>query len=94
MQEGHCRDIRVRTQPTGDNLSQEIVRADAITSVSVNSDNGLAIRSDTQAVVSLAWGSMAGKPKPLQVGLHVCFLQTWNPASGGTNAHASLLSAG
>lgn len=54
-----------------------------ITSVSGNSDDGLTIRSDTQPVVSLTWGSTAGKPKPLPVGFHVCFLQTWNPASGG-----------
>ncbi|WP_411146358.1 hypothetical protein [Streptomyces sp. x-80] len=68
--------IWVLTQPTGGNLTQEIVRADVITSVSGNSDNVLALRSDTQAVVSLAWGSTAGKPRPLPAGFHVYFLQT------------------
>lgn len=37
----------------------------------------LAVRSDTQAVVSLAAGvTTGGKSKPLPAGLHVYFLQT------------------
>ncbi|MCX4792021.1 hypothetical protein OG369_41775 [Streptomyces sp. NBC_01221] len=67
--------IWVLTQPTGGNLTQEIVRADVITSVSGNSDNVLAVRSDTRELVSLAWGSSAGKPRPLPAGFHVYFLQ-------------------
>lgn len=67
--------IWVLTQPTGGNLTQEILRADAITSVRGDKDNVLAVRSDTRDVVSLAWGSSAGKPKPLPAGFHVRFLQ-------------------
>ncbi|MFE6682573.1 hypothetical protein [Streptomyces sp. NPDC057729] len=57
--------IWVLTQPTGGNIGQEIIRADVITSVSGGKDNVLAVRSDTKAVVSLAWGSSAGKPNAL-----------------------------
>ncbi|MFF0067026.1 hypothetical protein ACFYRC_37110 [Streptomyces sp. NPDC005279] len=75
-QEGTGGGIWVLTQPTGGNLSQEIIRADVITSVSADKDNVLAIRSDTKAVVSLAWGaSSSGKPRPLPTGFHVYFLQ-------------------
>ncbi|MGW3926482.1 hypothetical protein ACWECC_00050 [Streptomyces microflavus] len=67
--------IWVLTQPTGGNLTQEILRADVITSLRGDKDNVLAVRSDTKDLVSLAWGSSAGKPRPLPAGFHVSFLQ-------------------
>lgn len=69
-------DIWVLTQPTDSSKKRGFIRADVITSVSGDTDNVLAIRSDTQAVVSLAAGvTPAGKHKPLPPGFHVYFLQ-------------------
>lgn len=68
--------IWVLTQPSTNNGRQEIIRADVITSVSGDTDNVLAVRSDTKALVSLAWAvSSFGKRHPLPTGFHVFFLQ-------------------
>ncbi|AOW86938.1 hypothetical protein BC342_10625 [Streptomyces olivaceus] len=53
------------------------IRADVITSVSGDTESVLAVRSDTQDLVSLATGvTPGGKRKPLPAGFHVYFLQT------------------
>ncbi|MET8183388.1 hypothetical protein [Streptomyces sp. NPDC005336] len=65
--------IWVLTQPTGGGR-QEIIRADVITSG--HTDNVLAVRSGTQALVSLAAGpGSSAQRKPLPTGFHVDFLQ-------------------
>ncbi|MGA5442208.1 hypothetical protein ACPCKW_22185 [Streptomyces griseoincarnatus] len=75
-QEGTMKSIWVQTH-SNDGKRAGFIRADVITSVGGDADNVLAIRSDTQDVVSLATGrTPGGKRQPLPPGFHVYFLQT------------------
>ncbi|MYV47895.1 hypothetical protein [Streptomyces sp. SID2888] len=75
--EGTVADIWVLTQPTDGSKKRGFIRADVITSVSGDTDGVLAVRSDTQDLVSLAAAvTPAGNRKPLPAGFHVHFLQT------------------
>ncbi|MBO1286145.1 MULTISPECIES: hypothetical protein [Streptomyces] len=75
--EGTVADIWVLTQPTDSSKKRGFIRADVITSVSGDTDGVLAVRSDTQDLVSLAAAvTPAGNRKPLPAGFHVYFLQT------------------
>ncbi|MFJ1823409.1 hypothetical protein [Streptomyces sp. NPDC088178] len=75
--EGTVPDIWVLTHPTDGSKKRGFIRADVITSISGDTESVLAVRSDTQELVSLAAGvTPGGKRKPLPAGFHVYFLQT------------------
>ncbi|MFJ7236037.1 hypothetical protein ACIQWB_02690 [Streptomyces olivaceus] len=92
--EGIVADIWVLTQPTDSSKKRGFIRADVITGVSGDTGGVLAVRSDTQGLVSLAAAvTPGGKRKPLPAGFHVCFLQTLDEVRRDKSALAKAVMA-